>query len=312
MQKQEIKYGLRNRYTGALLRLQTSFGYSETYGEQTDYYLTNNTEHPYLMEDHAQALFNARYGKAYSCTPAYQFEDVPRDIEDHDVVRFVTTSDIDPGQTDPLEFNTQIEKLHFEFVENVGFEELSPQRLRHIFPDAKELAGGQMGIYFFKLTDDAPPPAEGSVLVSRKGTKNARLPMGVVHIRQVGSETFFMGSQMVHEPRFYSATPIKTHREAEFPWGDCKVAFDYDPQTDDWEIILKDVWDQDMQEGNVWPNGWSLNEIDSSGARRVLIFRIEGDLRRQDGEIVKSLIEKMEQGIDPRDDHEVNKTMSLR
>jgi len=70
------------------------------------------------------------------------------------------------------------------------------------------------------------------------------------------------------------------------PWGDCKVCFDFDGDLDRlWEAF----WPMEPAAHKL-PDGWSLNETDGTGARLVVVFRVEGELRRKDGEVVARLL----------------------
>ena len=70
------------------------------------------------------------------------------------------------------------------------------------------------------------------------------------------------------------------------PWDDCKVAFRYNGQTD-----IDDIWDAIPKES--LPNGWELNETDCSGARCVVIFRVNGTLNATDGQSVRELLDNL-------------------
>lgn len=74
---------------------------------------------------------------------------------------------------------------------------------------------------------------------------------------------------------------------ARTPWGDCKVAFDYNG---DDEIL----WTA-SENGEVHlPKGWSLNETDAAGARLVAVFRVEGAPPTvHDGKLVRALLAKL-------------------
>lgn len=70
------------------------------------------------------------------------------------------------------------------------------------------------------------------------------------------------------------------------PWDDCKVAFSVDTIVGDDELFS-------AIEVGVWPEGWEFTESDGSGARLVLIFRVEGSLREIDGRRVRRQIGKI-------------------
>lgn len=74
----------------------------------------------------------------------------------------------------------------------------------------------------------------------------------------------------------------------DLPWSDMKVAF----SADDDEA----VWSHFGIGGShlhLLPPGWSLNETNSSGARLVAVFRIEGVLPTiSDGALVEKLLKE--------------------
>lgn len=75
-----------------------------------------------------------------------------------------------------------------------------------------------------------------------------------------------------------------TDKEREFPWSDCKVAYSVEEDAALWE------WNDQHNYAPPLPHGWSLCETDGSGARMVAVFRIEGELRREDGERVATIL----------------------
>lgn len=56
----------------------------------------------------------------------------------------------------------------------------------------------------------------------------------------------------------------------ELPWDDCKVAFGIEDGDAVWDVCGGNGKHADL------PAGWSLNETDGSGARLVVVFRVEG------------------------------------
>ncbi len=58
------------------------------------------------------------------------------------------------------------------------------------------------------------------------------------------------------------------NENAQVPWSDCKVAFGCDDEDAVW--MASDCGRLSL------PPGWSLTETDCSGARCVVIFRVEG------------------------------------
>ncbi len=73
------------------------------------------------------------------------------------------------------------------------------------------------------------------------------------------------------------------------PWGDCKVCFDFDGDLELEDRLWEAFWPTETAAHKL-PDGWSLNETDGTGARLVVVFRVEGELRRKDGEVVARLL----------------------
>lgn len=70
-----------------------------------------------------------------------------------------------------------------------------------------------------------------------------------------------------------------------FAWDDCKVAFNVS--------YVDRVWAAyDRGELNL-PAGWTLSSTDSTGARCVVIFRVEGTPITEDGERVREILNKI-------------------
>lgn len=64
------------------------------------------------------------------------------------------------------------------------------------------------------------------------------------------------------------------------PWDDCKIAFGVTADVEDvWNIKPESL-----------PSGWTLNETDSSGARLVAVFRVEGIPTAEDGTKVAAIL----------------------
>lgn len=70
------------------------------------------------------------------------------------------------------------------------------------------------------------------------------------------------------------------------PWDDCKVAFGVEG-----ESTVESMW----YDNSMLPPGWSLDETDTSGARVVAVFRVEGRLTQKDGEAVERLLRSLEE-----------------
>jgi len=75
----------------------------------------------------------------------------------------------------------------------------------------------------------------------------------------------------------------------DLPWSDCKVAF---------SIEDADPFDQHGVLDGRLPNGWELDEVDGTGARWVVIFRVMATLTVGDGRAVAALL--IEVGANPK------------
>ena len=69
------------------------------------------------------------------------------------------------------------------------------------------------------------------------------------------------------------------------PWDDLKVAYGY-ANEDAFQSFIGNNWDC---QGKL-PQGWTLNELDASGARCVAVFRVEGPFRNEDAQTVANLL----------------------
>ena len=81
----------------------------------------------------------------------------------------------------------------------------------------------------------------------------------------------------------------------ELPWGDCKVAFGVHDQNEIWKYLgIKGEWLDRV------PDGWTLEETDSSYARCVAIFRVEKIPSIEDGRVIVQLIAKIDKITEQR------------
>ena len=72
----------------------------------------------------------------------------------------------------------------------------------------------------------------------------------------------------------------------ETPWDDCKVAYGI------WNEEISDRFYPDVD--GLLPTGWELDETDRTGARCVIVFRVNGIPKEDDGNAVRSLLEKLD------------------
>lgn len=73
------------------------------------------------------------------------------------------------------------------------------------------------------------------------------------------------------------------------PWSDCKLAFDYLGR----ENVLEELHEKALRGEVPLPGGWQLIETDSAGARVVVVFRVDGHPRLEDGFAVRILLDKL-------------------
>lgn len=86
------------------------------------------------------------------------------------------------------------------------------------------------------------------------------------------------------------------------PWDDAKVAFGFnDNSSNDGSIeLLEEIWDESLRKSSIWPGGWELIETDTAGARMVVVFRVDGPIKPEDGAVVRKLLDRIEKLDDPR------------
>lgn len=80
---------------------------------------------------------------------------------------------------------------------------------------------------------------------------------------------------------------------SELPWSDCKVAYGIEDDGPLWR------WHDRHNYKPPLPTGWSICETDASGARLVVVFRVEGELRQEDGEKVAAILRKLRISVTP-------------
>ena len=77
------------------------------------------------------------------------------------------------------------------------------------------------------------------------------------------------------------------------PWGDCKVAFDAYDEDAVW-AALSSSERRGKRLRYALPRGWELNGTDGAGARVVAVFRVNVLLRKEDGEKVRTILDKID------------------
>lgn len=68
------------------------------------------------------------------------------------------------------------------------------------------------------------------------------------------------------------------------PWDDCKVAFGIDDA---------DPFDDIDCMKEMLPKGWEVNEVDGTGARWVVVFRVTGPVSHADGDRVRKALKRI-------------------
>jgi hypothetical protein len=124
----------------------------------------------------------------------------------------------------------------------------------------------------------------------------------VVDVRTIAGVTYAAVTYDVMNPRFRQTVSL-VHQDDphDQPWDDLKVSFGFDDSDDRSSALLDEIWNDGLDGESIWPDGWSINETDASGARMVVVFRVEGPIREEDGRIVGSLLRDISALRDPRD-----------
>ena len=68
----------------------------------------------------------------------------------------------------------------------------------------------------------------------------------------------------------------------ELPWSDLKVAFPINDPDAAWKL----------DDRKPWPGGWQMTETDSTGARAVAIFRVNGVPSVPDAEAISRMLKE--------------------
>ena len=314
MQEDNIQYGLRSIRTGRLVRVEERSYTSEEFGDETDRYLSFAQSLPYLKDDSLGSLMLFRYSNDFLGRPYGSYlvgSDV--DVEDLEIVEYLTTTAAAPSAGgDPALFGVEVSRLEFDLVRDVSYQfptgaHVGDKALMRVFTRAETQAmqsvpGLKLAMLKSKSVDVAAAGLAGSIIVPPKPEAGLRRhPVGVVDVRTVDGVTYAAISESVSDPRFRRTVSLvdglDPHQQ---PWSDAKVAFGFDETHEDANELLREVWDDALDGSSVWPRGWSLDETDASGARMVVVFRVEGPVREQDGRVVRRILDGISAGIDPR------------
>jgi hypothetical protein len=313
MKTEGLEYGLRSRSTGKLVRLDERYSESPEYGVEIDRYLSFDVGHPLLQDADLGPLVHFKHGETLYGRRTESFL-VPRelDVADLDIVEFSTTSKTAEAG-DPLKYTVEVSRLDFEFVKGVRYQ-FPPRQgalamtLRKIFSKAEIAAmTGLPSVEIVTLKSDvidvAHPGLSGSIIVpdhAGRAQLHAR-PLGVVDIRTIAGVTYAAVTYDVMNPRFRQTVSL-VHQDDphDQPWDDLKVAFGFDDSDERSVELLDQIWKDDLDGESAWPDGWSIDETDGAGARMVVVFRVEGPLRNEDGRRVRAMLKDIETLRDPR------------
>lgn len=90
---------------------------------------------------------------------------------------------------------------------------------------------------------------------------------------------------------------MTTHKNTQLPWDDLKIAFGLDtPDVYDMFFVSDGLTDL-TQWGHRLPRGWSIDCLDTTGARSVLVFRVETMPTKRHGEQVRRLLDHMQEHL---------------
>lgn len=306
----EKSYGLRRRSTGDLVRMETEVYYDEdsVHYERT---LVLAKDEPVFQSTDLKDVMRGRFSKEFFGTSGLGFDGVSSrlgELDDYEIVEFDASFDVDGADPDVLAIS--IRPLEFRLVDGVRlqrFNEAESDKLMKAAFAAEDLARySECVVKAVVIKGEGAAGMQGALVLPPASRLNLREgPMGVLLVRTVGDTTFGLMTPDIHLPEFHDVVIPEPSNdvEADTPWGDCKVAYGWDA-TDEGEELLTRIWDEAVSDPSksIWPEGWSINETDCSGARCVIVFRIENVLpTREDGARVQELVSMIEQGVDPRE-----------
>lgn len=312
------QYGLRNRGTGQIVRVDERHYNNDEEGASSDKWLVYDESFPYLQEDSLGPILRAHFGDELWHRPSYDFFKSHEllELSELDIVVFDTICEpAAAGGADPARFVVEVSRLEFNLVDGVRYQYVarrsSDKDMAALFtPDEvsrlKEVPNISLAILKSDVVDVATEGLAGSILLPGVDLSGLHNPMGIVDVRSVGGVTYGVMTNMVTDPVFHKVISLVDGYEPDVePWDDCKVAFGFDEQERDSEELLNNIWDAEIRdsESSIWPKGWSINEVDTSGARMVVVFRIKAGVpSHSDGRLVRGLLDKVEMGIDPREE----------
>lgn len=317
MKIEGLEYGLRSRSTGKLVRLEERYNESPEYGLEIDRRLSFDGEHPCLQDADIGSIMHFKHGATLYGRRSSSFLTAREvDIDDLDMVEFSTTANTSP-KGDPSRYVVEVSRLEFDFVKGVRYQFLPRQgggvkSLQNIFTKAEIAAMADVpSIELVTLKSDvldvAASRLAGKIIVpdyTRSAAVSAK-PVGVIDVRSFEGVTYAAVTYDVRNPRFRQTVSLSADADPhEQPWDDLKVAFGFDDRDERAVKLLNEIWDDGLDGDSVWPEGWSIDETDASGARMVVVFRVEGPLREEDGRLVRAMLLDVSAARDPRNgDH---------
>jgi hypothetical protein len=309
MKTEGLEYGLRSRSTGKLVRLEERYSESPEYGVEIDRHLSFDDEHPYLQDADIGSIMHFKHGATLYGRRSSSFLTAREvDIDDLDLVEFSTTANTSP-KGDPSRYTVEVSRLDFEFVKGVRYQYPPRQTmsLQKVFSKAEIAAMSDLpSIELVTLKSDvidvASASLSGKIIVPEYASRtpiNAK-PLGIIDVRSFEGVTYAAVTYDVRHPRFRQLVSLADGADPhDQPWDDLKVAFGFDDSDERSVELLDQIWKDDLDGESAWPDGWSIDETDGAGARMVVVFRVQGPLRNEDGRRVRAMLKDIETLRDP-------------
>lgn len=313
MKSDGLQYGYRNRNNGKLMRLDERYSDSPEYGVEIDRYLTCDKAFPFLQDDNLGSVFNFKHGPMLYGRAIETFF-VSRDVqmEDFDIVEFATSSRASSEGGDPLQYIVDVGRIDFEFVHGVRYQypprqgaggmSLNRLFLKSELTAMSDVSSPELVVLKSDIMDVAWAGLAGTIIVPDNSHSSYPKPLGVVDVRSVDETTYAVVTYDVLNPRFHKTVSLLDGLDVhEKPWSDVKVAFEFDDTGDGSEELLNALWHEGFEDPAIWPRGWSIIETNAAGARMVVVFRVQGAVSEADGLAVRTILDGISAGMDPRD-----------
>lgn len=308
MYLEEKSYGLRRRSTGDLVRVETYEVYEEN-GITVERTLVLDKHQPLFQSRDLKDVMRGRFSQEFFAAPSLGFDGhvvrLPGDMDDYEIVVFEAAPTLAVDGRDPETVEIAVRPLEFNLVSGVRMRRFSAEEADKLMRAA--FTAGQIDdlsgagpVEAVVLRGGAGMPLDGTLLLPPEGRITREGPVGVLLTRTVGDTVYALVTRDIDRPELHVME--ESPKADEVPWGDCKVAYGWDA-VDEADELLTEIWDEEIadRDKSIWPDGWSIDETDCSGARCVIVFRVSGVLpTREDGERVRELVSMIERGIDPR------------